>query len=172
MISHRRALYVLTLLTLILLCGCGFKLRSAAQTTLPFKTIYLGFPPTSSLAIELKRYIRANGGTEILSDPKEAEAILEVVQPERQQDAILSLNGAGQPVEKTLNYIFSFRVRDGKGRELLATTTIGLKRDISFNAAQVIAKQIEEVSLYKDMQSDMVQQILRRLVALKPIPDQ
>jgi LPS-assembly lipoprotein len=168
MLTNRRAPYALILVMLVMLSACGFKLRSAAQTNLPFKTIYLGFPENSTLGVELKRNIRASGNTEIVTDPKLADAIVEVVQPETREKVVLSLNGQGQVVEYTLYYKFSFRVRDNKDRELLATP-IALKRDISFNAAIVIAKETEEQSLYRDMQSDLVQQILRRLVALKPI---
>jgi len=32
----------------------------------------------------------------------------------------------------------------------------------------VLAKESEEALLYRDMQSDLVQQILRRLAAIKP----
>ena len=42
-----------------------------------------------------------------------------------------------------------------------------LKRDIGFNESQVIAKEAEEELLYRDMQSDLVQQILRRMSALR-----
>ena len=60
-----------------------------------------------------------------------------------------------------------FRVKDSKEKELLAPTELVLKRDISFNESQVIAKEKEEEMLYRDMQSDVVQQILRRMSALK-----
>jgi LPS-assembly lipoprotein len=36
---------------------------------------------------------------------------------------------------------------------------------VSFNDAQVLAKEAEEQLLFRDMQNDMVQQILRRLAA-------
>ena len=49
----------------------------------------------------------------------------------------------------------------------LAPTLITLKRDISYNSSQELSKDAEEVLLYRDMQSDMVQQILRRLAAIK-----
>jgi LPS-assembly lipoprotein len=39
---------------------------------------------------------------------------------------------------------------------------------MTYNDAQVIAKENEEALLYRDMQTDMVQQILRRLVAARP----
>jgi LPS-assembly lipoprotein len=59
-------------------------------------------------------------------------------------------------------------VRDAKGIELLGPTEISLKRNISFDETQVLAKESEEALLYRDMQSDLVQQILRRLAAIKP----
>ena len=40
-----------------------------------------------------------------------------------------------------------------------------IERDYSFNDNQVLAKESEEALLYRDMQTDMVQQILRRLAA-------
>jgi LPS-assembly lipoprotein len=45
--------------------------------------------------------------------------------------------------------------------------SLELTRDISFNDAQVLAKEAEEELLFRDMQNDMVQQILRRLAAAR-----
>ena len=41
------------------------------------------------------------------------------------------------------------------------------QRDISFSETAVLAKEAEEALLYKDMQADIVQQLLRRLGAAK-----
>ena len=151
-----------------LLSGCGFHLRgSNGEANLPFKTIYLGFAPASTLGNELRRYIRGSGGTEVVTDAKGAEASLEVLSETREK-VVLSLNTQGRVREFTLLYKFRFRVKDGGEQELLAPTNIVLKRDISFNESQVIAKEQEEVLLYRDMQSDLVQQIMRRLAAIKP----
>jgi LPS-assembly lipoprotein len=48
----------------------------------------------------------------------------------------------------------------------LPPTEIVLKRDVSYNPNQELAQAAEEVLLYKDMQSDLVQQILRRMSAI------
>ena len=50
---------------------------------------------------------------------------------------------------------------------LIPTSEIALKRDFSFNDTQVLAKEAEEALLYKDIQTDAVQQIVRRLAAAK-----
>ncbi|HEY0843949.1 MAG TPA: LPS assembly lipoprotein LptE [Noviherbaspirillum sp.] len=161
----RRA--VLTLTTALMLSACGFQLRGAnGKSALPFRTIYLGIPESSPLGTELRRNIRASGDTQIVSDPKEAEAIIEVLQESRDK-ATLTLNTQGRVREYSLYYKLRFRVKDDKGKELLAPTEITLKRDLSFNESQIIAKEKEEEMLYRDMQSDLVQQILRRLAALK-----
>lgn len=169
MFMNRRRLLALPVVTALALAGCGFQLRgSNNQADLPFKSIFLGFSETSSLGTELKRNIRASGNTQIATDAKSADVILEVL-GETKEKVILSLNSQGRVREYTLNYRLRFRVKDKQERELLAPTDIALKRDISFNEAQVLAKEREEELLYRDMQTDLVQQILRRLGAIKPL---
>ena len=159
--------YTATGAALAMLSACGFHLRgSNGEADLPFKTILLGFPDTSPLGAELKRNVRANG-TAVVTDPKLADAIFEVLSESREK-VILSLSSTGRVREYTLLYKLKFRVKNNQEQELLAPVEIVLKRDISFNDAQVLAKEAEEGLLYRDMQSDMVQQILRRMAALKP----
>jgi len=52
---------------------------------------------------------------------------------------------------------------------LIAPTEIVQQRDISFNESAVLAKEAEEALLYRDMQTDIVQQLLRRLAAVKSL---
>ncbi len=161
----RRA--VLALSTALMLSSCGFQLRGTnGQSELPFKTIYLGIAENSPLGIELRRNIRASGNTVVVNEPKEAQAIIEVLNESREK-ATLSLDTRGRIREYSLYYKLRFRVKDGADKELLAPTEITLKRDLSFNEEQIIAKEKEEEMLYRDMQTDLVQQILRRLVALR-----
>lgn len=148
------------------LTACGFRLRGAAQTDLPFKSIYLGFAENSPLGVELRRHIRASGNTRIVENRKEAEAVLEPLS-ETREESVLSINSQGRIRELSLFYRFSFRVLDGSGTQLVEPTSIVLKRDMTFNEAAVLAKEGEKAMLYRDMQSDLVQQILRRLAALR-----
>jgi LPS-assembly lipoprotein len=168
MLINRRFAHALVLVTVLMVSACGFQLRgSNGQSNLPFKTIYLGVSDASPLGNDLKRYIAGAGGTTIVSDPKAAEAVVEILSETRNK-IILSLNSQGRIREYTLSYTLAFQVKDGKNNLLLAPTDIPLRRVISFNESQVLAKESEEAALYRDMQSDMVQQILRRLAAIKP----
>jgi LPS-assembly lipoprotein len=164
----RGGFFALVLTITMLLSACGFQLRgSSSQANLPFKTVYLSLPDTSPLGNELRRYLRANGDVAIATDAKSAQAVIDVLSETRQK-VILTLNTQGRVREYSLFYRITFRVKDAADKELLAPTEIVLKRDMSFNEAQAIAKEKEEELLYRDMQSDLVQQILRRLAAIKP----
>lgn len=166
---RRRLMCLLVLATAVTLSACGFQLRGSNHLAgLPFKTIFIGFPETSSLGNELRRNIRGNGDTLIATDAKAAEVVLEALSESREK-VVLSLNSQGRVREYSLYYKLRFRVKDNQDREVLAPTEIVLKRDITFNEAQVLAKEREEELLYRDMQSDLVQQIMRRLSAVKPI---
>lgn len=160
--------YLLGFMIAVMLSACGFHLRSAADTNLPFKTIYLGFPESSPLGTELRRNIRGGGNTEVLPTEKDAQASM-VVLSETRDKSVLSLNKLGRVREYSLSYTLRFRVTDSKGQELLAPTEIMLKRDINYDESQVLAKEGEEAMLYRDMQRDLVQQVLRRLAAIKPL---
>jgi LPS-assembly lipoprotein len=70
--------------------------------------------------------------------------------------------------EFTLRYRVGFRVHDGKGTDFVPPSVIQLTRDVTYDDAEILAKEQEEQLLFRDMQADMVQQILRRLAAAKP----
>ena len=150
------------------LSACGFALRGSGGTyNVPFKSIYLGFADTSSLGTELRRNLRGGDRVEVVNDMGKAEARFEVLSENRAK-SILSLNAQGRVREYLLVYTLVFRVLDNKGEELLGPTEISLKRPLTFNETQVLAKEQEEALLYRDMQTDLVQQIMRRLAAIKP----
>jgi LPS-assembly lipoprotein len=87
---------------------------------------------------------------------------------ETRQKEILSLTGTGRVREFQLRYRVGFRVSDNKGGDYVPQNTIILTRDITFNDTEILAKEQEEQLLFRDMQSDMVQQIMRRLATAKP----
>lgn len=149
----------------LILAGCGFQLRGSAQV--PFQSIYLGVGESSGLGNELRRNLRSASNTKVVDDPAQAQARFELLQEGREKE-VLSINSAGRAREYTLRYRIQYRVHDGKGRDFIAPSTLVLKRDISFNEDATLAKESEEALLFRDMQTDMVQQILRRLSLIRP----
>jgi LPS-assembly lipoprotein len=162
--SANSAAPLCALLLALLLPACGFQMRGTAA--LPFDTLYMP-NTTGGIALDLKRNIQSGTRTTVVDDAKKAEAVLEFTQETREK-IILSLAATGRVREYQLRYRVSFRVHDGKGAEFLPANTVQLTRDITFNDSDVLAKETEEQLLYRDMQFDMVQQVMRRIAAAQP----
>jgi LPS-assembly lipoprotein len=152
-----------------LLAGCGFKLREAPDFA--FDSIVIGAGSGSPLGNELRRTFAANGKVDVVVDPTKmlaAHVVLEVLQEQREK-VVVGLNASGQVREFQLRTRVKFKLRTPQGKELIPVTELLQQRDISFNEAAVLSKEAEENLLYRDMQSDIVQQLMRRLAALKTL---
>jgi LPS-assembly lipoprotein len=151
-----------------LLAACGFQLRQAPSFA--FKTIYIGTEPRSQLGNELKRSIAASGAVTVAPapTPEQAEVVLDVLTEQREK-SVVGLNASGQVREFQLRSRLKFRLRTPQGKELIPETEILQQRDISFTESAALAKEAEEQLLYRDMQTDIVQQLMRRLAAVKSI---
>lgn len=159
-----KAGFFILLAAVLLLSGCGFKLRGEAN--LPFSTMYVQAAPTSQFAVQLKRAVAAGSQTKIAETQKEAQVTLQILN-ELREKRILSLAGTGRVSEFQLLYRVSYRLFDGKTTEYIPTSEIVLQRDFSFNDQAVLSKESEELLLFRDMQADAVQQLVRRLQAAK-----
>ena len=155
---------LIPVLLALLLVACGFQLRGSQP--LPFSSLYIATGEGSELGAALRRNIRALGSTQLPATPQEAQAIFTVLGEAREKN-ILSLSATGRVREFQLRYRLAFRVHNLTGKEFITPTEIVIVRDISFADEQVLAKEYEEVLLYRDMQNDMVQQLMRRLTAAK-----
>jgi LPS-assembly lipoprotein len=161
----RRTLLGLTLATpALVLSGCGFRLRGSAS--LPFETLYIALPANSSFGAELARNLRAGTNVKLLEAPAGAQAVLEISGDTRDRE-VVSVNAQGQVREVRLRQSVSFRLHDGQGQDLIPTSTLFTRRDVNYDERQILASQAEESLIYRDMQTDLVQQLLRRLAALK-----
>jgi LPS-assembly lipoprotein len=144
--------------------GCGFKLRGAQ--TLPVETLFLALPVNSPLGAEITRVVRSSTNARVVSDRKEAQAIFELLGEARERE-VLSVNAQGRAREYQLRLLTTFRVVDPNGIELIAPTTLTARRDIAFNESELLAKESEEALLYRDMQSDLVRQMVTRLQGMR-----
>ena len=150
-----------------LLAGCGFQLRQAPNFA--FDTILITAENSSPLANQLRRSLAADGRVNVLpvgTDPSRANVVLEIPVEQREK-VVVGINASGQVREFQLRLRVNFRLRTPQGRELIPVTELLQQRDISFNEAAVLAKEAEESLLYRDMQTDVVQQLMRRLAAIR-----
>jgi LPS-assembly lipoprotein len=96
------------------------------------------------------------------------DVIIDVLGDSRQK-VVMGMTAAGLVREFELRLTVNFSVRTPQGKVLLQPTTIYLQRTVSFNETAMLAKETEEIYLNRDMQTDAVQQIMRRLSAIKTL---
>jgi LPS-assembly lipoprotein len=150
------------------LVGCGFRLRQTSDY--PFKTLYAGFSTTAPLGAELSRQLQSTGRIELLTEAKQAQqadVVLDILQEQRQR-VVVATNAAGQIQELQLRMTVRFRLRTPEGVEWIEPAELYQERNMSFNETVALSKEIEEAMSYRDMQNDIVQQIVRRLARVKP----
>jgi len=148
------------------LSSCGFHLRG--QATIPYETLFIETNGYSAYALDLERAIRSGSATRVVQSRDEAQAILKII-GEVQEKRILSLSSAGRVREFELLYRVTYRLTDRAGNELAPPGEIQLRRDMTYDDSEVLAKESEELLLYRDMKVDAVQQMLRRLSVAKPV---
>jgi LPS-assembly lipoprotein len=146
------------------LASCGFHLRGEATYT--FTSMFLNSNPSQPITIDLRRAIEGSGGTKLVTDPLQAEVTLEV-QPPEDTKQIQSLSSGGKVAEYLLTKRVLFRVHDKDGNEWLPTSEVIARRSYTYSDSEALAKETEEQRLWKEMQTDAVQQVVRRLQAAK-----
>ena len=162
-----------TLLTALasapLLAACGFKLRGSVDFA--FKSLYLNGAANSPFLKELQRHLEGAGSLKVLRDPTEAlqaDAIYDDL-GQRRERVVVSRNAAGEVRELQIRLFTRFRVRDQKGGCYVTEAELMQYREISYVETYALSKANEEEMLFRDMQTDLVQQIVPRLSIVKKV---
>jgi LPS-assembly lipoprotein len=159
-----RAWLAATLLALTV-GGCGFQLRG--QAAYKFQTIYVQ-SPAGSFATELRRWLEGSGSAALVDTAAQAEVVLDI-ELIANDKAVLSLSSGGRAREFALAKRVQFKLRDKDGNDWLPTDVIVIRRTFLYDDSERLAREIQEQRLDKEMQTDAIQQIVRRLqVARKP----
>jgi len=162
--GRRHVVRVLVGLALsVALAACGFHLRG--DFTYAFSTLYINSPTATPLATELRRALEG-GGTKVVDTAAAGQAILDIpgVTDDKQ---VLSLSGGGRVREFQLTKRVTFALHDANGKDWLPAGEIVIRRSYTFNESEVLARAHEEARLLREMQTDAVQQIMRRLQAAR-----
>lgn len=187
--------FLLLIFAILLASSCGFHLRGSGTNSyaIPYKTFYIQLPENSDVRVRLERYIRAANNanigknqqyTNLLEDFDFAEnqrnqknhessekifvdGIFQQISDARQKQ-ILSLTSSGRVREYRLQLTYQFRIINSDGDEVIPLNTISLTRDISYDDNSLLAKNLEENILWRDLTNDLVDQIMFRLTAMQP----
>lgn len=147
--------------------GCGFALRQAP--TFDFSTVFVTNNVNSPVSKALQREL-ASSGIQVGQGAPVAgvtdAVVLNVIRDQRER-VVVGQTPNGQVRELELRYRFRYTLATPAGKWLIEEQEMMLLRDISFSETDALAKSAEEYLMFNDMQADVVQQVMRRLAAVK-----
>jgi len=154
---------------IFVVAGCGFQLRQSPNYA--FSTLFVNLPENDAMGASLRRNIAASGQVTVVTDVRDVEKAQVIYEPllNLREKVILGRTSTGAIREYQLRLRYRFRLRTQGGKELIPDAEIFLTRDINFNETGALSKESEEALLYGDMENDLIQQILRRLAAVKSL---
>lgn len=167
------------------LSGCGFELRRAPN--LAFKSVQLtGFAANSPLASELAKALE-DAGVSVVESTAAAAAqqnvpasgaassprilgthvVLQALSDTREQ-AVASITAFSQVRDLSVRTRFKFQLTRADGSSLIAPTELLLANDLPYDEKDALARIDESAAMHRAMQTDIVQQVMRRLAVVKP----
>ncbi|MDP2805771.1 MAG: LPS assembly lipoprotein LptE [Gallionellaceae bacterium] len=163
----RIAISLLLIISLLALSACGFHLKGhgGKKVNLAFQSVYLKAGET--LFVTDLRTALTNNKVLVATSPEQATITLEIIS-EASDKQVLSLSSAGKVLEFELRYLVKIHAYDSQLDSWLPESEIELKRTLTYDDTQVLAKEQEEATLLKDMRSDAVSQTIRRLSRARP----
>ncbi|HEY9024485.1 MAG TPA: LPS assembly lipoprotein LptE [Burkholderiaceae bacterium] len=161
-VRRRVALAVLAVSVAATLAACGFHRR--IPQPLNYERIALsGFADRSTMAEEIKRALPSTA--RIVPSVLESQVVIEAVE-DTQKTTVEASTAFGQVRELELHVKLRYRVLDPNGTELLPLADVERFRDMTYDEKDALAKDTELKALYRDMQSDMANQLIRVLSAV------
>ncbi|MCH8179547.1 MAG: hypothetical protein IIA02_07165 [Proteobacteria bacterium] len=163
-------------LSLAQLSGCGFQLRQSYD--MAFRTVQLtGFAANSPLATELARALEASGVRVMESALQAVQAASSVMVPpthielngllDKRETLVSAKTAFGQVRTVSVRNTLRFQVKRSDGSVLIPVSDMVLARDLSYNERDALAKQDESAALNRALQTDIVNQVMRRLAAIR-----
>lgn len=160
----RPASAALLLALVLVLAGCGFQLRGAANLPKEMATTWLRVEdPTSAFARELELLLRGNG-VELADGPGQGAAELDIMR-ERITRRALTISGDARVREFELVFDLRFRLVDASGAVLLGPESLRLERDFQFDEQEILAAATEEELVREELRRSMAASLIRRLEA-------
>ena len=131
---------------------------------MPFDSIFVDSQGFSFFDTELRRVLASNETVSVVDQVEEADVLLTIINQQRDR-TILSLSNAGNVREFELTYRVNYKIDTPKLESNATTGEIMVVRSLTYDDAQILAKEAEEALLFEEMQVDAVIQLMRRLTS-------
>jgi LPS-assembly lipoprotein len=146
------------------LAGCGFHLQGKQPLPEAFAYTYVDTRDEQTDFVQDLRKALIASGSKVIRTRGSSGAIISVHKDEL-TERILSVSARNIPTEYELTYRVEFSVDSG-GKTLIDHEEITATRDISFDEAQLLAKEREQEILREGLARDLVALVMRRIASL------
>ena len=146
------------------LAGCGFHLQGKQPLPEAFAYTYVDTKDEQTDFVQDLRKALIASGSKVIRTRGSSGAIISVHKDEL-TERILSVSARNIPTEYELTYRVEFSVDSG-GKTLIDHEEITASRDISFDEAQLLAKEREQEILREGLARDLVALVMRRIASL------
>jgi len=160
--KSRLSIFMLVMLLLATLQGCGFQLRGAAELPSSINPIYLsGVGEHDVLRREFRQMFDATN-IQLTTDQAKAPAILKISK-QKQDRRVLSVDGQGKVVEYEIYHALEFELLDANGVPLIESQSVGSQRVYENSETGILGKQSEEALLRRDLRLDLIRRVINRM---------
>jgi len=151
----------------LFLQGCGWHLRGIQSLPPELQTLHLQTASeTSDFTRSLKRSLKASDVT--LADSRTGAPYSLVVSSIKRSTRTISTTNAAKVAEYAITSSVTFSVNNQEDEELVPPTLLSVEKSYYYNSANSISSYEEEALLRKEMQRELIQQLIRRYRAIKP----
>jgi LPS-assembly lipoprotein len=145
----------------LLLSGCGFHLRQAADLPPQMARTQIIVEQENSDLVRRLMTLLEQGGVQFARGD-DATAVLEIP-VNRVVTEVLTIGNNARVQEYRISHTVQFRLLDASGAELLALQTLQQSREISFDEQRILATSREQEYLKKDLAETLSRMMVTRL---------
>jgi len=146
-----------------LLVGCGFQLRGSDLRS-SVAQVYVDAAPRHGYAVPMRLALE-RAGVEVLELPA-ADALIVDLIDERRSRRSISVSETAVAAEYEVIVGVRYAVRDGAGNQLVEPQWLQRERVYRVDRDNILGSSEERTLLEREMQDELIQQIIRALDAL------
>lgn len=152
-------------LSVIIIAGCGFKLRGAIIWPVEYQNVYMvDYDSTQrhTFYAYAKNFFPKH--VVIVDNPRNADMIIQVLS-ENQTTRTVSGLAANRETEEVVTLNISVQVFDQAGKMIMPATTLMRERDFTYDESNLLGKSTDQQAVSNTLRQETAAMFMRRLEA-------
>ena len=163
-ISHPVVIYLLAMLMVSALGGCGFHLRGTDALPAEMSVTYIQSDSLFSTLVDDFADALRTHGVQVTEDRFEATAVLRIIENDKSRD-VLSVNTSGKVLEYQLRQTVRFSVMTADNQPVVEPQTVTLTRAYLYRSTDVLGSEREKEAVRNTLQKNLINMAMLRVAA-------